>query len=97
MIKEIRIEHAREISAMQSRSIQIERNQAQNIKRRNNNNNIYVTIIHDQEGILPMIKGLVLYLNSPMSSINLFHFADLVKVFMRKVNVLLLENFLRKE
>ena len=38
MIKEMRIEHAREISAMQSRLIQMEQNQVWNVQLRNNNN-----------------------------------------------------------
>lgn len=39
MFKEMRIEHARTISDMQSKLIQIERNQVQNVQPRNNNNN----------------------------------------------------------
>ena len=39
MVKEMRVEYVREMSSMQSRMIQMERNQVQNIQPRNNNNN----------------------------------------------------------
>lgn len=43
-----------------------------------------------------MIKGPLHHLSLPTRLMSLCHFADLVKVFMRKVHVPLLEGFWRK-